>query len=95
MADRVIVKHLSTLIRDSGIFAEIGEAGRSTRSRNKDRYATDPAYREKRKQSAKQWNAANPARKRESDRKWSQTNGADASRRYRQRQKEKANVIVG
>lgn len=87
------MKHLPTLIRESGIFAD--PSGRSTRSRHSELYATDPVYREARKRSARRWNAENADRKRESDRKWAQTHGADASRRYRLRQKEKSNAKRG
>lgn len=64
-----------------GLFGEIKP------KRNNERYATDPGYRETRQKAAKTWNERHPAQKRANDKRWASQNGADASRRYRLRQR--------
>jgi hypothetical protein len=52
------------------------------RKRTRDRYATDPAYREAVKATARQWELDNPARKAERSRAWREAN-ADALKEKR------------
>lgn len=77
---------LSHLILRSGLFDEIAPK----QNKNNERYASDPVYRETRLKAAKTWNQRNAERKRLNDQRWASKNGADAARRYRQRQKAKA-----
>lgn len=53
----------------------------------RERYANDPEHRAHKKASARQWNKANPERKRRNDNRWAKKHGAAAARRYRARKK--------
>lgn len=51
------------------------------------RYATDPEYRERKQQNNRRWKDDNADKQRQYAKKWSQKNGAAAAKRYRERKK--------
>lgn len=67
----------------------------SKRRVNNERYANDPAYREKIIATAKQWNAEHPDARAKIVNKYNSTSAASAQKRYRDRQREKKNDVPG
>lgn len=76
-------------IKERGIFEELKDIPALPISRSTRKYRSNPTYRRTNIERAKTWNQENPDRKRANDQRWARKGGAAASRRYRQRQKEK------